>query len=339
MEDVVLVGYDGSPASSRALDWAIDEARLRGWPLRLVTAFSPAQNIADPMVEGKYVELETRRGESMLQEALERAKNHGVTVESRVVAGNPGGVLVDLSKSAALAVVGKRGRGGFAGRLMGSVSAGLAAHSKCPTVVIPEVTAPGRNAGGTEAGRSEVPARRTETAPVPWLVSAPDGMSAEGVHPDDESQSWSYAGQIVMAMDALGSKNPALWAAAEAAQFHAKALTLVSTRAPYYRDSVWLDHAEGASRFRQEVAHDLDTVLADVRSRYPEVKASWQFYIAKPAEILVQATQTADLLVLGTRGHGGFPGLLLGSVSQAVLQHGASPMMVVPRSRQQAEQH
>ena len=336
MEDVVLVGYDGSPASRYALDWAIDEARLRGWPLRLVTAFSPAQNIADPMVEGKYVELETRRGESMLQEALERAKNHGVTVESRVVAGNPGGVLVDLSKSAALAVVGKRGRGGFAGRLMGSVSAGLAAHSKCPTVVIPEVTAPGRNAGGTEAGRSEVPARRTETAPVPWLVSAPDGMSAEGVHPDDESQSWSYAGQIVMAMDALGSKNPALWAAAEAAQFHAKALTLVSTRAPYYRDSVWLDHAEGASRFRQEVAHDLDTVLADVRSRYPEVKASWQFYIAKPAEILVQATQTADLLVLGTRGHGGFPGLLLGSVSQAVLQHGASPMMVVPRSRQQS---
>ncbi|HEX2248027.1 MAG TPA: universal stress protein, partial [Arthrobacter sp.] len=271
--------------------------------------------------------------------ALERAKNRGVAVESRVVAGNPGGVLVELSKSAALAVVGKRGRGGFAGRLIGSVSSGLAAHSKCPTVVIPEAAEAPRNAPGREPERTEVPARRTETAPVPWLVSAPDGMSAEGVHPDDESRSWSYAGQIVMAMDALGSKNPALWAAAEAAQFHAKPLTLVSTRAPYYRDSVWLDHAEGASRFRQEVARDLDSVLTDVRSRYPDVKASWQFYIAKPAEILVQATQTADLLVLGTRGHGGFPGLLLGSVSQAVLQHGASPMMVVPRSRQQPEQH
>jgi len=155
----------------------------------------------------------------------------------------------------------------------------------------------------------------------------------KGLHPDDQDSSWNYGGQVVVGIDALGVNNPAVWAAAATAEVHGKALRLVSTRAPFYRDSIWMDHGENADRFREDVAGELDPVLGEVRARYPGLDASWHFYIGKPAEILVHITHTAELMVLGTRGHGGFPGLLIGSVSQAVLHHGACPMMVVPKER------
>ena len=53
-----------------------------------------------------------------------------------------------------------------------------------------------------------------------------------------------------------------------------------------------------------------------------------------PADALVQASASADLVVMGTRGRGGFRGLLLGSVSQAVLVDAVCPVMVVPNRAQ-----
>jgi len=48
-----------------------------------------------------------------------------------------------------------------------------------------------------------------------------------------------------------------------------------------------------------------------------------------PAQVLVRASVDADLLVVGTRGHGGFTGLLLGSVGNYVIAHAACPVLVV----------
>jgi nucleotide-binding universal stress UspA family protein len=56
-------------------------------------------------------------------------------VQPRVKEGNAAKLLIDLSEEADVVVVGSRGRGGFAGLLLGSVSQNVAAHAKCTVVV------------------------------------------------------------------------------------------------------------------------------------------------------------------------------------------------------------
>ena len=73
----------------------------------------------------------------------------------------------------------------------------------------------------------------------------------------------------------------------------------------------------------------LERALADVGDEAGDVEIERQVVQGAAAEVLVSAAAPGDLLVVGSRGHGGFAGLLLGSVSQQCVHHAACPVVVV----------
>lgn len=140
MAEVIVVGVDGSPASSVALRFAAEEARLRGAGLRVVRAWKvPVGAYAPvPYPAELYAEVapETERHlAAQVSEVL--GSEPEVRVEQRVVEGPPAKVLVEEAAGATLLVVGTRGHGGFTGLLLGSTSAQVVQHAPCPVVVVP----------------------------------------------------------------------------------------------------------------------------------------------------------------------------------------------------------
>jgi nucleotide-binding universal stress UspA family protein len=69
--------------------------------------------------------------------------------------------------------------------------------------------------------------------------------------------------------------------------------------------------------------------LAGWQERYPDVHVERKLFCDKPSEWLLKESERAQLVVVGSRGRGGFPGMLLGSVSSAVAQSARVPVLVV----------
>lgn len=125
----IVVGYDGSTGADRALEWATREVKLRGGSLCIVNAWTPGEF-------GQDTEMESF-SEQQLRDQMEiRMKDEGVEWEALTFRGSPAKVLVEHSADADMLVVGSRGRGGFAGLLLGSVSQQVSTHAGSPVVVI-----------------------------------------------------------------------------------------------------------------------------------------------------------------------------------------------------------
>ena len=75
----------------------------------------------------------------------------------------------------------------------------------------------------------------------------------------------------------------------------------------------------------------MDKVANEIGETGPEVTVSVS--VGDPAEELVKASRDADMLVVGSRGSGGFARLLMGSVSSQVTHHAACPVVIIPGSR------
>ena len=87
---------------------------------------------------------------------------------------------------------------------------------------------------------------------------------------------------------------------------------------------------------QQEAAAVLYETLAEIRQKYPDVPVVEQVVEERPAVALVEASRDASMLVVGSRGRGGISGLLLGSVSQAVLHQAHCPVAVIRRPQQES---
>jgi nucleotide-binding universal stress UspA family protein len=133
----VVVGVDGSPGSLAALRFALEEARLREAALTVVYAWSLP--IAGDVPGGLMPVLAADFAEDaakLLDDALAQVDVTGVTIERVVVEGGAARRLVEAAKGAEMLVVGSRGRGGFAGLLLGSVSQQCAHHAPCPMAIV-----------------------------------------------------------------------------------------------------------------------------------------------------------------------------------------------------------
>lgn len=145
-----------------------------------------------------------------------------------------------------------------------------------------------------------------------------------------------FTGRVVVAVDKLGLESPSVRKAAEYAQAHGKGLSLVTvipsmTSLP--SGSAELDQAV-SEQLTEPARNMLQEVEDDIVKQFSGLDISIHILSGRPADALVQASASADLVVMGTRGRGGFRGLVLGSVSQAVLVDAVCPVMVVPNRAQ-----
>ena len=139
----VVVGVDGSEGARTALATAMREAVLRGAPLLAVTSYEPPDRWA-PEAAGLIDEELIRRellteAETAVSGAAGEIAARGLTAPHARVVVAPGGaaeVLCRLSHGAVLLVVGHRGRGALATRLIGSVGLGVVVHATCPVLVV-----------------------------------------------------------------------------------------------------------------------------------------------------------------------------------------------------------
>lgn len=140
----VVVGIDDIEHSTHAVAAAAREAELRRAPLWLGHAYRWLPPVASGIMPGGDTPEGAVRdaATALLAQAVTRvhAEHPDLDVHSYAMSGPPGPCLADLSKEAALLVVG--GRGGLAGMLLGSVALSAIAHAHCPVLVVPSAASP-----------------------------------------------------------------------------------------------------------------------------------------------------------------------------------------------------
>jgi nucleotide-binding universal stress UspA family protein len=132
----IIVGIDGSTHSIIAYHWALDEARRREAELTALFAWETPLIGIPGAFDRDELEQSAQR---FLGEQLDgqSAETDGVTVHRVVAQGDPSSSLIEACKrtGAEMLVLGSRGRGGFAGLLLGSVGQECAANAPCPVLI------------------------------------------------------------------------------------------------------------------------------------------------------------------------------------------------------------
>ena len=293
----IVVGIDGSEQSTYALIWAAREAKLRQRPLHLVTAYT-VPIFAASGLDGGYATVDDdviRQGaEAILREGAAKVAHLDLEIDARVENGDAAGVLLELSETAELLVFGSRGRGGFIGRLLGSVSSALPAHAKCPTVTVPLKCAPRMSDG-----------------------------------PESEAAKSKLEKVVTVGVDGSDQARYAVLMAAEQAQRSGSALRIICAVQPYTGSLAWMPAPVDREALFTEIQEQLDAGEKWLRNHFPKLTTEVKLVEGSAVETLVAASETSELLVMGTRGRGGFAGMLLGSTTEGVRHHAKGPIMVV----------
>jgi len=135
-ETRIVVGVDGSPPSQQALRWAAHFAAIFGAQLEAVTAWEYPPSYGWAAIAPEWDPAHDMQ--KVLHDAMRAVFGDQPPpgMQLRVREGGAAKVLLDACKGAVMLVVGSRGHGGFAGLLLGSVSANVAEHAPCPVFIV-----------------------------------------------------------------------------------------------------------------------------------------------------------------------------------------------------------
>ncbi|MET3206312.1 MULTISPECIES: universal stress protein [unclassified Arthrobacter] len=302
----IVVGVDGSDHGQCALVWAAREAERRRRPLHIVTAYS-VPIFAASGLDGGYATVDDsviREGaEAIVKQALDKVSGYNIEVDGSVENGDASGVLLEMSETADLLVFGTRGRGGFVGRLLGSVSSALPAHAKCPTVTVPLVC-------------SDRLGETTEDKRIRAEQDKPGHKQVENV--------------VVVGVDGSEQARVAVLEAADQAERLGATLRVICAVPQFSGSLAWVPAPMDRKALFDDIQIQLDAGMAWLKSHYSNLAVESELLDGSAVDVLVEASRHVELVVVGTRGHGGFTGMLLGSTSGGVLHHAKSPVLVVP---------
>ena len=290
----IVAGIDGSTCALEAARWAARRAIDRRAELALVMAYDVTVGFAGPgvMIAPDVYGDVRHWAQQVLNAAADTVRHEFPTlnVSTQLRRGSATRILVDATESALLTVVGSHGDNPFTEAALGSVAARVASHGRGPVVVI-------RNRA------AQNPANR----PVWVAVRGSDQDDAALAFALEEA---SLRGARLIPLHCWG-EDPGAFGV------------------PYY-------YSEAADRRRQDGEERLLAErLAGWVEKYPDVPVLPTVLHGRPArQILRRYDEVPDyarpsLIVVGSRGRGGFTGLLLGSTSHALISRAPCPVAVV----------
>lgn len=296
VKNVIVVGIDGSESALIAARWAANEARLRQAELHLESAYSVPTGYAGPgaMIPPDLYDVARAGATFVLDQARAAvlAQEPDLVVTTRSSMESAFVALRDASADAVLTVVGSHGMGVASEALLGSIAMRIATHGRSPVVVV-----------------------RTDPH---------DSPRAQPPAPD---------APVMVAIDGSDESEVALAFALEEASTRGVGLVAVRTwdEAPFdgFLGVYSLEIDRGLMDTQERKL--LDDQIRAWADKYPKVTITPIVRRGQPAGALIRyaAELRPALLVVGSRGRGGFAGLLLGSTSHELIAYCSSPVAVV----------
>jgi nucleotide-binding universal stress UspA family protein len=290
----IVAGYDGSESAGTALDWAAAEAQRRRVPLTVLHVLDYVEVAPGPLEVTPWPDLSAETIGQVAAEGAARARKTADSIEVTAVVehGQVARTLIDAAHDADLVVVGTRSHGPLGAAMLGSVSLAVSTHANCPTVVV-------------RGDSSQLPGPQR-----PVVVGVDDSPGADvALHFAADVATQTGARLIV-----VSGYQPALlqvWTGVSST-------TIDPEPDPGYV-------ADSRSAAEKVVAAAAETA----RTTHPGLEITEQVRQGPAAAVIAAATHRAGLAVVGSRGRGGFSGLMVGSVSHRVLHTALCPVAVV----------
>ncbi len=292
----ILLATDGSPSAQQAAEVAATIAKAFDSEVTVLSAIPSISARVAPL-EGEYYSKLINKADDNADRAAAVFKKAGVTVSQKEDPQGRASVVEAITDYAAqdktsLVVLGTRGLGGFKRALLGSVSGGVAEHSPCAALVV----RPGKAAGAGKAIRRVLVAIDGSPNAQRALETAAD--LAKGLKAELRIAHVLHIPTLFWSMGVPGSAVPCQKIEDDAEE---AGRTLLAKAVKFAKDA-------GVADAKDELVTDL----------------------VSPAQGVVQLAERdeADVVVLGTRGNGGFRKLVLGSVANSVLHYADCSVLV-----------